>query len=200
MIFPRKPIMYGVLLGGCTLGPPPDSASPSLYAATSREPSCFLYRRRFPPKRRLLAVEECNEPGARETINALDELREFCSSPNCKLVHCSDAQAERSQQQQLVVQRALRRRRDRRLAAEAVAAEVDNRCELTKSVSFLKAARRWNPGCCAAAPADVLTDISSTGYVGDVQGLEPEAPRWFTCRGVDKNHQLQLLDFRHVEQ
>ncbi|EDS32691.1 conserved hypothetical protein [Culex quinquefasciatus] len=95
---------------------------------------------------------------------------------------------------------ALRRRRDRRLAAEAVAAEVDNRCELTKSVSFLKAARRWNPGCCAAAPADVLTDISSTGYVGDVQGIEPEAPRWFTCRGVDKNHQLQLLDFRHVEQ
>ncbi|KAL1402970.1 hypothetical protein pipiens_019572 [Culex pipiens pipiens] len=35
-----------------------------------------LYRRRFPPKRRLLTVEEFNDQGARKTIKALDELRD----------------------------------------------------------------------------------------------------------------------------
>uniref|UniRef100_A0A1Q3F4F4 Uncharacterized protein n=1 Tax=Culex tarsalis TaxID=7177 RepID=A0A1Q3F4F4_CULTA len=159
-IFPRKPMMYGVMLGGWTLGiyfaqmlfdnlrlifvtyqvyvfwyvlvtgfisfvvcyrmgPPKNQRSKDLikwslqlaaiaaifFASAYREATtgfcialtiCYyfprallakvssLYRRRFPPKRRLLTVEEFNEQGARETIKALDELREFCSSPNCK--------------------------------------------------------------------------------------------------------------------
>ncbi|XP_038120634.1 uncharacterized protein LOC119770240 [Culex quinquefasciatus] len=37
-----------------------------------------LHRRRFPPKRRLLTVEEFNDQGARKTIKALDEL---CDRP-----------------------------------------------------------------------------------------------------------------------
>ncbi|KAL1403366.1 hypothetical protein pipiens_000906, partial [Culex pipiens pipiens] len=52
-----------------------------------------LYRRRFLPKRRLLIVEEFNKQGARETIKALDELRE----PRMDAYR---------QQQQLMVQRA----------------------------------------------------------------------------------------------
>ncbi|EDS33769.1 conserved hypothetical protein [Culex quinquefasciatus] len=159
-IFPRKPMMYGVMLGGWTLGiyfaqmlfdnlrlifvtyqlyvfwyvlvtgfisfvvcyrmgPPKNQRSKDLikwslqlaaigaifFSSAYREATtgfcialfvCYyfprtllarvssLYRRRFPPKRRLLTVEEFNEQGARETIKALDELREFCSSPNCK--------------------------------------------------------------------------------------------------------------------
>lgn len=159
-IFPRKPMMYGVMLGGWTLGiyfaqmlfdnlrlifvtyqvyvfwyvlvtgfisfvvcyrmgPPKNQRSKDLikwslqlaaigaifFSSAYREattgfcialficyyfPRAFLtkisslYRRQFPPKRRLLTIEEFNEQGARETIKALDELREFCSSPNCK--------------------------------------------------------------------------------------------------------------------
>lgn len=42
------------------------------------------WRRRFPPKPRLLTEEEFNEQGARETAKALQELRQFCSSPEAK--------------------------------------------------------------------------------------------------------------------
>ncbi|KAJ2952115.1 hypothetical protein O0L34_g4385 [Tuta absoluta] len=41
------------------------------------------WRRRFPPKLRLLTSEEYYEQGARETKHALDRLREYCSSPDC---------------------------------------------------------------------------------------------------------------------
>lgn len=159
-IFPRKPMMYGVMLGGWTLGiyfaqmlfdnlrlifvtyqvyvfwyvlvtgfisfvvcyrmgPPQNKRSKNLikwslqlaalgaifFSSAFQEATtgiCIaiaisyyfprkalgkvtsIYRRRFPPKRRLLTVEEFNEQGARETIKALDELRDYCSSPNCK--------------------------------------------------------------------------------------------------------------------
>lgn len=42
------------------------------------------WRRRFPPKPRLLTEEEFNEQGARETARALEELRNYCSSPEAK--------------------------------------------------------------------------------------------------------------------
>ncbi|XP_026322008.1 nuclear envelope integral membrane protein 1 isoform X2 [Hyposmocoma kahamanoa] len=41
------------------------------------------WRRRFPPKLRLLTSEEYYEEGARETKKALDNLRKYCSSPDC---------------------------------------------------------------------------------------------------------------------
>ncbi|VVC95723.1 unnamed protein product [Leptidea sinapis] len=41
------------------------------------------WRRKFPPKPRLLTSEEYYEEGARETKHALDELRKYCSSPDC---------------------------------------------------------------------------------------------------------------------
>jgi hypothetical protein len=41
-------------------------------------------RRRFPPKRRLLTNEEYYEQGVLETTRALEGLRDFCSSPECK--------------------------------------------------------------------------------------------------------------------
>ncbi|CAH2070934.1 unnamed protein product, partial [Iphiclides podalirius] len=41
------------------------------------------WRRRFPPKPRLLSSAEYYEQGARETKRALDELRRYCSSPDC---------------------------------------------------------------------------------------------------------------------
>ncbi|CAK1599074.1 unnamed protein product [Parnassius mnemosyne] len=42
------------------------------------------WRRKFPPRPRLLSSEEYYEQGARETKRALDELRRHCSSPDCK--------------------------------------------------------------------------------------------------------------------
>lgn len=42
------------------------------------------WRRKFPPKRRLLTTEEFYEQGVRETSRALEELRQFCSSPDSK--------------------------------------------------------------------------------------------------------------------
>ncbi|XP_050343437.1 nuclear envelope integral membrane protein 1 [Nymphalis io] len=42
------------------------------------------WRRRFPPKPRLLSSEEYYEQGARETAAALDGLRRYCSSPDCR--------------------------------------------------------------------------------------------------------------------
>ncbi|CAH2105866.1 unnamed protein product [Euphydryas editha] len=42
------------------------------------------WRRRFPPRPRLLTNEEYYEQGARETKRALDELRRHCASPDCK--------------------------------------------------------------------------------------------------------------------
>ncbi|KPJ05984.1 Myosin-VI [Papilio machaon] len=53
-------------------------------------PQTWLYRvqaywrRKFPPQRRLLTSEEYYEEGARETKRALDNLRQYCSSPDCK--------------------------------------------------------------------------------------------------------------------
>ncbi|XP_068631047.1 nuclear envelope integral membrane protein [Battus philenor] len=41
------------------------------------------WRRKFPPKPRLLSSEEYYEQGARETKRALDDLRRYCSSPDC---------------------------------------------------------------------------------------------------------------------
>lgn len=42
------------------------------------------YIRRFPPKPRLLTNEEYYEQGVRETTKALEELRQYASSPECK--------------------------------------------------------------------------------------------------------------------
>lgn len=42
------------------------------------------YLRKFPPKVRFLTNEEYYEQGVKETTKALDELRQFCSSPECK--------------------------------------------------------------------------------------------------------------------
>lgn len=41
------------------------------------------WRRKFPPKRKLLSSEEYYEQGARETKEALENLRKYCSSPDC---------------------------------------------------------------------------------------------------------------------
>lgn len=41
------------------------------------------WRRKFPPKQRLLTSEEYYEEGARETKTALENLRQYCSSPDC---------------------------------------------------------------------------------------------------------------------
>ncbi|GBP60809.1 Nuclear envelope integral membrane protein 1a [Eumeta japonica] len=52
-------------------------------------PTSLLYsvksywHRHFPPKPRLLTSEEYFEEGARETKAALDDLRKYCSSPDC---------------------------------------------------------------------------------------------------------------------
>lgn len=43
----------------------------------------FCYRW-FPPKRRFLTLEEYEQQGIRETKKALGELRQYCSSPECK--------------------------------------------------------------------------------------------------------------------
>ena len=40
-------------------------------------------RRRFPPKIRLLTEEEYQQQATEETKKALDELRNFCRSPDC---------------------------------------------------------------------------------------------------------------------
>lgn len=46
---------------------------------------CLLFRaKKFPPKPRLLTNEEFYEQGARETTKALEELKQFCSSPESK--------------------------------------------------------------------------------------------------------------------
>lgn len=42
------------------------------------------YTRKFPPQRRLLSNEEYFEEGVRETAAALDQLREYARSPDCK--------------------------------------------------------------------------------------------------------------------
>ncbi|XP_001647772.2 nuclear envelope integral membrane protein 1 [Aedes aegypti] len=159
-LFPRKPMMYGVMLGGWTLGiyfaqmlmdnlrlifvtyqvyvfwyilttgfisfvicyrmgPPKNQRSKDLikwslqlaalgavfFSSAYREATTGLciamllfyyfprsvllrirsfYRRRFPPKRRFLTNEEYYEQGVRETTKALEELRAYCSSPDCK--------------------------------------------------------------------------------------------------------------------
>ncbi|XP_049827270.1 nuclear envelope integral membrane protein 1a isoform X1 [Schistocerca gregaria] len=41
------------------------------------------WKRRFPPKLKLLSEEEYYEQGVRETKKALEELRGYCSSPEC---------------------------------------------------------------------------------------------------------------------
>lgn len=41
------------------------------------------WKRKFPPKIRLLNNDEYYEQGVRHTARALDELRTYCSSPNC---------------------------------------------------------------------------------------------------------------------
>lgn len=43
-----------------------------------------IWLRRFPPKPKLLTSEEYYEQGVRETGKALDELKSYCSSPECK--------------------------------------------------------------------------------------------------------------------
>lgn len=43
-----------------------------------------IWLRRFPPKPKLLTSEEYYEQGVRETVKALDELKSYCSSPECK--------------------------------------------------------------------------------------------------------------------
>lgn len=46
--------------------------------------SAIFRRRRFPPKRKLLTNEEYYEQTAKETTKALEELRNYCSSPESK--------------------------------------------------------------------------------------------------------------------
>ncbi|XP_060526555.1 nuclear envelope integral membrane protein [Cylas formicarius] len=41
------------------------------------------WKRRFPPKIKLLTNDQYYEQGARETAKALTELRQYCSSPEC---------------------------------------------------------------------------------------------------------------------
>ncbi|RZC32809.1 transmembrane protein 194A, partial [Asbolus verrucosus] len=41
-------------------------------------------KKKFPPKVKTLSNDEYYEQGVRETSRALDELRQFCSSPECK--------------------------------------------------------------------------------------------------------------------
>lgn len=48
----------------------------------SKTITCFR-KNRFPPERKLLSEEEYYEEGAIETTKALDDLRSFCSSPEC---------------------------------------------------------------------------------------------------------------------
>lgn len=43
-----------------------------------------MWRKRFPPKRKLLTREEFDEQGRLETEKALSELREYVKSPKCK--------------------------------------------------------------------------------------------------------------------
>lgn len=40
-------------------------------------------KRRFPPTASLLSNEEYYQQGVKETCKALEELREYCSSPKC---------------------------------------------------------------------------------------------------------------------
>ncbi|KAF5289215.1 hypothetical protein FQR65_LT00103 [Abscondita terminalis] len=40
-------------------------------------------KRKFPPKIKCISNEEYYQQGVRETSKALDELRSYCSSPNC---------------------------------------------------------------------------------------------------------------------
>lgn len=51
-------------------------------------------KRRFPPKVKLLSEDEYYEQGAKETRKALDELRGYCSSPDCNqwktVIHLKD--------------------------------------------------------------------------------------------------------------
>lgn len=42
-----------------------------------------LYRSRFPPKPKFLTNEEYYEQGVRETAKALEELKNYCNSPDC---------------------------------------------------------------------------------------------------------------------
>lgn len=44
---------------------------------------CVSRKRRFPPKVELLSEDQYHEQGFRETQKALDELRGYCSSPDC---------------------------------------------------------------------------------------------------------------------
>ncbi|XP_055843342.1 nuclear envelope integral membrane protein [Episyrphus balteatus] len=44
----------------------------------------LAYLHRFPPKVRLLTNEEYYEQGVKETTKALEDLRNYCSSPECK--------------------------------------------------------------------------------------------------------------------
>lgn len=41
------------------------------------------WKKRFPPKAKFISEDEYHEQGARETVKALDELRKYCSSPDC---------------------------------------------------------------------------------------------------------------------
>jgi Uncharacterized conserved protein (DUF2215). len=40
-------------------------------------------KRHFPPQAKLLTEAEYYEQGVKETAMALEELREYCSSPDC---------------------------------------------------------------------------------------------------------------------
>lgn len=41
------------------------------------------WKKRFPPKQKMLSNDEYYEQGVKETTKALEELREFCASPQC---------------------------------------------------------------------------------------------------------------------
>lgn len=43
-----------------------------------------LWKKKFPPKRKLLTMEEYQEQGELETTKALDDLKKYCNSPECK--------------------------------------------------------------------------------------------------------------------
>lgn len=41
------------------------------------------WKRRFPPKVKLLSNDEYYQQGVKETAKALNQLRSYCSSPDC---------------------------------------------------------------------------------------------------------------------
>lgn len=56
----------------------------SLVTSVHYVPLTISFRKKkFPPKAKLISNDEYYEQGVRETAKALEELRKYCSSPEC---------------------------------------------------------------------------------------------------------------------